>query len=328
MNLSTSFGGLTLRNPFIVSSCSLTARPEKNLELEKAGAGAIVLKSIFEEEIMAQVNSMDHDDVPIEGYDYVSFYQKQHCLDEYCRLIRDTKQVCSIPVIASVNCFTGTEWTAYAKMFQDAGADAIELNVMRIVSDYDYNYGTLEQQHVELLRAVKAAVTIPVIMKLGHHFTNVVPLVGRLRAEGAAAVVLFNKMCPLDFDVEKLSVRKGEVLSNGSELSEVLRWTALTSAKLPAMPLVASGGVVDGEAFVKVLLAGASAAEVCSVLYKQGVGAVTEMVACLNEWMTRHQCDTIDQVKGRLNASHRHDGDRFERIQFFSNISQAKNDLN
>lgn len=328
MDLTTSFGGLTLRNPFIVSSCSLTSQPEKNQEMEKAGAGALVLKSIFEEEIMAQVNSMDHDDVPIEGYDYISFYQKQHCLDEYCRLIRDTKRLCSIPVIASVNCYTGSEWTAYAKMFQDAGADAIELNVMRIVSDFDYGYGSLEQQHVDLLRAVKSVVTIPVIMKLGHNFTNVVPLAGRLRAEGAAAVVLFNKMSPLDFDIEKLTLRKGEVLSGGSELSEVLRWTALTSAKLPALPLLASGGVVDGEAFVKVLLAGASAAEVCSVLYKQGVGAITEMVAFLNDWMVRHHCDTVDQMRGRLNASHRHDGDRFERIQFFSNISQAKNDLN
>lgn len=328
MNLSTSFGGLTLRNPFIVSSCSLTAHPEKNLEMEKAGAGAIVLKSIFEEEIMAQVGNMDHDPLGIEGYDYISFYQKQHCLDEYCQLIRDTKKVCTIPVIASVNCFTGTEWTAYAKMFQEAGADAIELNVMRIVSDYDYNYGTLEQQHVELLRAVKAAVTIPVIMKLGHHFTNVVPLVARLRTEGAAAVVLFNKMCPLDFDIEQLSVRMGDFISDGRELSEVLRWTALTSAKLPAMPLLASGGVIDGASFVKVLLAGATAAEVCSVVYKKGVGAITEMVADLNDWMMRHHCESVEQMRSRLNATHRHDGDRFERIQFFSNISQAKNDLN
>lgn len=323
MNLTTTFAGLTLRNPFIVSSCSLTAQPEKNAEMERAGAGAIVLKSIFEEEIMAQVNSVDHDPLGIEGYDYVSFYQKQHCLDEYCKLIRETKKLCTIPVIASVNCYTGSEWTAYAKMFQEAGADAIELNVMRIVSDYDYTYGTMEQQHVELLRAVKASVDLPIIIKLGHNFTNVVPLIGRLRSEGAAAVVLFNKMAPLDFDVEKMSVRMGEVLSNGSELSEVLRWTALASAKLPAMPLIASGGVVDGNALVKVILAGATAAEVCSTIYTHGHHAITEMVATLNDWMTRHHCETIDQMRGRMNAEHREDGGRFERIQFFSNISQA-----
>lgn len=323
MDLKTTFGGLTLNNPFIVSSCSLTAHPDKNREFEQAGAGAIVLKSIFEEEILAEISSVDHDAANIGGYDYVSFYQKQHRLDEYCKLIRETKQACNIPVIASINCCSDSaEWIAFAKRFQEAGADAIELNVMRIESDIDYNYGALEQRHIDIVKAVRAVVTVPIIVKLGHNLTNVVPLVARLRAEGASAVVLFNKMCPLDFDIESLNTRMGEVLSDRRDLSEVLRWTALCSAKVPQMPLLASGGVADGESMVKALLAGATAVEVCSALYSHGPAAISQAIQYLTDWMQRHHFESVSQFRARLNASHRSEGENFERIQFFSNISK------
>lgn len=202
-NMTTSFGGLLLRSPVIVGSCSLTSRPERCLEYERAGAGAVVIKSIFEEEILAEIDRYDHS-FHTEGYDYLRYYQMERRLDEYCDIIRRTKALCSIPVIASVCCATAGAWVSYAGRFEEAGADAVELNVMRLESDPVYVDGDLERMHVEMFKAVKHRIEIPVIVKIGHTFTNVIPLVRRLTFEGAAAVVLFNKMCPVDIDTDTL----------------------------------------------------------------------------------------------------------------------------
>jgi len=321
MDMSIKVGGLKLRNPFIVSSCSLTANPENNLEFEKAGAGAIVLKSIFQEEILAEMASYDSSVHP-EAYDYLGAYTQESWFSEYCKLISDTKRLCTIPVIASINCSNADGWASFAKRFVDAGADAIEINVMRIEGGADYSYGELEKQHIAILKAVKAAVSVPVIVKVGQNFTNVVPLVHELYKEGAAAVVLFNKMCPVDIDVDTLSFKMGNVISSASELPNVLRWTALASASLPAMPIIASGGVIDGPAMAKAILSGAYAVEVCSALYAKGAPVIGEMLAYLDSWMKEHHFASIEHFKASMNASHHEGSTNFERIQFFKNITK------
>lgn len=323
MNTSVKLGDLCLKTPFIVSSCSLTTNPANCSAYEKAGAGAIVLKSIFQETILAEVASMDMS-AHAEAYDYLGVYHEQACIQHYCDLIKETKKVCSIPVVASVNCTDATGWVSYAKKFQEAGADAIELNVMRLESAVSYNHGDLENQHVAILKAVKEIVSIPVIMKIGHCFTNTVQLVASLKAAGAAAVVLFNKMCPVDIDIEALSYKMGKAVSGENEIYDTMRWTALASANVPSATILASGGVRNGEDLVKVILSGAKAAEVCSVLYEKGPEAITEMMSTLTSWMEKHGYASVDDYCGMMNASKHEGAAQFERIQFVKNITRSK----
>ena len=314
--LETTFAGLTLKNPFIVSSCNLTNSAEKNRRWEEAGAGAVVLKSLFEEEIEAESGWMQSG-VHAEEQDYLFAYYRAHRLDEYIRLIKDTKQVCSIPVIASINCFRSTGWTDFAKQIELAGADALELNVMSVCAEVDFTYGDYERLHVDILKEVRKNVSIPVIVKLGRHFTNCVPLIHQLYANGASAVVLFNRMAAPDFNINTLSYANAEALGYSSDLYESLRWIGLASDAVPKLSYVASGGVVNGESMVKALLAGASAVEVCSVLYRRGASPVQEMLDFLYTWMEKHNFKHISEFKGKLNARNQGSAAAFERSQFF-----------
>lgn len=318
--LETSFAGIELKNPLIVSSSGLTNSVEKNKKWENAGAGAIVLKSLFEEQIMLEATGMQNSEYP-EGNDYLHTYYRGHCLNEYIEMLKGTKSVCSIPVIASINCYSDAEWTDFARSLEEAGADAIELNIMAIQSDLDYKYGSFEQRHIDILNKVKKVVKIPVIVKLGSHFTNCIPLINQLYANGAAAVVLFNRMASPDIQINTKSYIGGEVLGHPSDLSEVIRWVGLTSARVPNLDLIASGGVWDGAALVKTILVGAAAAEVCSTLYRHGVEQVQAMLQFVETWMEENNYQSVGQFKGLMNANRAKDGTAFERTQFFKYFS-------
>jgi dihydroorotate dehydrogenase (fumarate) len=318
--LETTFAGMNLRNPFIVSSSSLTNTPEKNLRWEEAGAGAVVLKSLFEEEIEAESESMvlgRH----TEESDYLYTYYRAGRLDHYLKLIAQSKKKCSIPVIASINCFRNSEWTDFAFHIANAGADALELNIMSLCSDEDYVYGSYEHRHIEILKQIKQTVDIPVIIKLGHNFTNPLPLVKQLYANGVAAVVLFNRMVSLDIHIDKLTYTHGNIGGHVSDLYEVLRWMGIISTHIPSLNLAASGGVADGEALVKAILAGASAVEVCTALYRNGAPIIGATLEFLSEWMKKNHYTYVSQFRGLMNAGKEQANDRFERVQFFKNYS-------
>lgn len=319
--LMTTFAGLNLRNPFIVSSCNLTNSAVKNKKWEDAGAGAVVLKSLFEEEIEAEADWMS-EGTHTEEMDYLKTYQRAHRLEEYLNLIRESKALCSIPVIASINCFRLTEWTEFAKQIEQAGADAIELNIMSVCSDLDYEYGSFEREHVEIVKKVKQTVTIPIIVKLGKNLTNPVPLIHQLYANGVAGVVLFNRMASPDIFLKDMTYGKGEILGHPSDLSESLRWIGLASHKMKKMSYVASGGVADGDSIVKSLLVGASAVEVCSVLYREGAGAIKNMLSFLEEWMEVNGYENVSDFKGVMNAGKTGGGAVFERSQFFKTFGK------
>jgi len=319
--LETTFAGLKLRNPFIVSSCNLTNSAEKNKKWEDAGAGAVVLKSLFEEEIEAEADWMN-EGAHAEELDYLKTYQRTHRLEEYLNLIKETKAVCTIPVIASVNCFRLTEWTEFAKQMEQAGADAIELNIMSINADLDYEYGAFEREHIEIAKKIKQTVNIPFIVKLGKNLTNPLPLIHQLYAHGASGVVLFNRMVTPDIHIDKMTYSIGEVLGNKTDLYDSLRWIGLASHRVPKLSYAASGGVGDGEAMIKTLLAGASAVEVCSVLYKEGAGAIQRMLGVLDAWMEKNNYEQIADFKGLMNAGKTGGGAAFERTQFFKNFGK------
>ena len=319
--LETTFAGLKLKNPFIVSSCNLTNSAEKNKKWEDAGVGAVVLKSLFEEEIEAEADWMN-DGTHAEELDYLQTYYRAHRLEEYLRLIKETKALCSIPVIASINCYQLTGWTDFAKQMQQAGADAIELNIMSVCSELDYEYGAYERLHIDIVQKIRQVVSLPIVVKLGRNLTNPMPLIHQLYAHGVAGVVLFNRMASPDFNIDTLKFANAEALGHSSDLYESLRWVGLASERVPALSYAASGGVTDGASLVKALLAGASAVEVCSALYRHGVPQVQEMLAFLSEWMAQHNFKKISDFKGLMNAQKTGSASAFARSQFFKQFGK------
>ena len=207
--LKTTFAGLSLRNPIIISSSSLTNSAEKNKKLELAGAGAIVLKSVFEEQIMMEAHHMATYGSP-EGDDYLSTYVRSHALNEYISLIEQTKKLCTIPVIASINCFSNSEWTDFARTVETAGADALEINILSLhaapslQTEKEYQCGSFEQRHIDIVSSIKKQISIPVIVKLGSNLTNPIALINQLYANGANAVVLFNRFYQPDINIDTI----------------------------------------------------------------------------------------------------------------------------
>lgn len=321
-DLKTTFAGLTLKNPVIISSSGLTNSADKNAKLEAAGAGAIVLKSLFEEQIMLEADRLRNPSYYPEGSDYLAEYIRNHKLVEYLELIKESKKRCTIPVIASINCYTNSEWVDFAKQIEEAGADALEVNILALQSDIQYIYGSFEQRHIDILQEIRKNVRIPVIMKLGSNLTNPIALIDQLHANGAAAIVLFNRFYQPDIDVEKMEHSSGDVFSNNSDFSMTLRWIGIASAQVSKMDYAASGGTHKPEAIVKAILAGASAIEVCSAIYQNTNLFIGELNRYLSAWMERKGFERISQFKGKLNAKDVEGINTFERTQFLKYFSE------
>ncbi|WP_418660879.1 dihydroorotate dehydrogenase-like protein [Bacteroides ilei] len=320
VQLKTTFAGLNLENPIIISSSGLTNSVEKIKKLEEAGAGAVVLKSVFEEQINMQAGAMQGYGSP-EADDYLGTYVRSHALNEHINLIEQAKKACKIPVIASINCYSDSEWVDFAKMMENAGADALEINILTLQTEKDYTPGSFEQRHIDILRHIKKSVNIPVIMKLGSNFTNPIALINQLYANGAAAVVLFNRFYQPDINIETLTFTNTNVMSNPSELADRLRWTAIASAAVPQVDYAISGGVHCGKGVIKAILAGASAVEICSAIYQYGNKEIATMKNELKEWMESNGYDTLNQFKGKMNANAAGDINPFERTQFMKYYS-------
>lgn len=241
--LETTFAGLKLKNPIIISSSGLTDSAAKNQKLYEAGAGAIVLKSLFEEQIMMEADWLGDPNMYPEGSDYLVGYIREHKLGEYLNLIKETKKVCDIPVIASINCYQDADWIEFARKIEEAGADALEVNILALQTDIQYAYGSFEQRHIDILSHIRKTVNIPVIMKLGDNLTNPIALIDQLYANGAAAVVMFNRFYQPDIDIEKMAQSAGSVFSTDADLSKSLRWIGIASAAVSKLDYAASGGI-------------------------------------------------------------------------------------
>lgn len=315
-DLKTTFAGLTLKNPIIISSSGLTNTPEKNKKLAEAGAGAIVLKSLFEEQITLEAEQMQDSVYYPEGGDYLVAALRQHKVSEYLRLITESKKVCNIPIIASINCYSDSSWQTFAKEIEKAGADALEINILALQTEENYQFGSFELRHIDILRHIKEQIQIPVIMKLGNNLTNPVALITQLCANGASAVVMFNRFYQPDIDIDKVEQTAGQVFSNGSELANSLRWIGITSSIVDGISYAASGGVHTPKDVVKAILAGASAVEVCSTIYKNGKEIIKPMLNFLSMWMNDKGFERISQFKGKLNVKDIQGVNTFERTQF------------
>ena len=314
--LKTSFAGIELKNPIIIGSCGRTNDAANIKAFEDAGAAAVVLKSLFEENITRQTTSMTDISAHSEEADYLRSYLRSEMLHEYIELIRSAKLLCSIPVIASINCFTEGEWTEFAAAIEQAGADALELNVMSIRTSVNYTDGDFERLHIDIIKSVRQRIGIPVIVKLGSGLTNPVSLISKLHAYGAAGTVLFNRLYRPDIDIEKMEYTSGGVFGTSEELSASLRWTGLASAAVRQMSFALSGGVLSGDDVVKAILAGASAVEVCSAVYRSGTEWIASASARISEWQARHGFGSPSEYCGRMNARDTENAERLERTQF------------
>jgi dihydroorotate dehydrogenase (fumarate) len=322
IDLSTKFAGLTLKSPVIVSSSGLTNSIERIKKIAAAGAGAVVLKSLFEEQINYEVGNLSAESDYPEALDYVRTYARENSLDNYLSLITEAKGFVDIPVIASINCVSADEWIDFAKRIEDSGADALELNIYFLPIDKDKDPREYEKVYLNLVAEVKSKTTLPVIVKLGPGFSNVTWMVNQLYMRGAAAVVLFNRFYAPDIDTDDFTFGSAEVLSSPAELRNSLRWIGIVSSQVDQIDLGASTGVHSGMAVVKQILAGADAVQVCSVLYRNGIDYIRDMLTEMKKWMEKKGYETPDQFRGKMNYSSLKDPSVYERAQFIKYFSK------
>ena len=322
VDLSVKYAGLELKSPIIVSSSGLTSSVSRIRKIADAGAGAVVLKSLFEEQIQYEIGAMDTGSDYPEAGDYLRTYARDNSIGDYLKLIKEAKEAVSIPVIASVNCYSANEWVDFTVQMQEAGADAIELNVYYLANDRKKDPRVYENVYLEILENVKKKVSIPVVMKLGMHFSNLTWMVEQLSIRGAAGVVLFNRFYAPDINTDDLTMGSGEVLSSPADIRNSLRWVGIISSEIENFDIAASTGVHNGLGAVKQLLAGAASVQVCSVLYRNGIDYVREIISELKNWMEKKKYNSIDEFKGKMSYSSLKDPSAYERAQFIKYFSK------
>lgn len=323
ISLETKYLGLSLKTPLIISSSGLADSVEKIVNLENAGAGAVVLKSLFEEQIKAEAGAMIHsniDNYP-DAADYINSYIKDNSLEQYLTLIEQAKKETAIPVIASINCYSTDEWINFARKIELAGADALELNIFYLITDKDFTSRDLEKNYFDIVVKIKNIIKIPVVIKLNPHFTNLCYVVDQLFYRGASGVVLFNRFYEPDIDIHTKKLKSAEVFSTPTDLRTTLRWVAITSSQIEEIDISASTGVHSSEAMIKLLLAGAKTVQICSVVYKKGPEVIGLMLNELNEWMKEINYKSIEDFRGLLNYKHVADPSVYERSQFMKYFS-------
>lgn len=322
--IKVNFAGLVLNSPIIVGSCSQTASVAKIQEFEKAGAGAVVLKSLFEESITREVASHGSalDEHP-EAYDYITGYLSEKVVEDYLNLIREAKKQVNIPVIASIACHTDGKWEEFASKIEEAGADALELNVMSICTKRNYTLGEFEKTHEAIVSNVSSKINIPLIVKIGANISNPVALADSLYARGAKAIVLFNRFYPTDIDIDKMEFTMSNPFTSVSDLPQSIRWSGIISASVPQLPVAVSGGVDSWKGVVKSILSGAVAVEVVSAIMKNGAKWITEANEALAAWQNEKEYETINEYRGKMNASEPENADRLMRTQFLKYFSEV-----
>lgn len=327
IDLSVKYLGLSLKNPLIVGSCGLTNSVEDVKALEKNGAGAVVLKSIFEEEIRLEyekeMSNVAFDESNLEYYDYFDYQIKENNVKKYIQLIEACKKEIKIPIIASVNCTSSAEWTFFAKKIQKAGADALELNAFIMPSDLTRSSEETENIYFKLIENVKKEVSIPISLKISYYFSNVASMIKKLSDTGIAGIVLFNRFYSPDIDIENRKIISTHVLSSPAELSISLRWIAIMANRV-SCDLAASTGVHDGKDVIKQLLVGADAVQAVSTFYKNGTSHIATMLNEIGVWMKDNNYNSISEFKGSMSQIKSQNPAAIERVQFMKYFGDMK----
>ena len=319
--LKTTYLGLPLTSPLIVSSSSLTSTPDRLREAEDSGAGAVVLKSLFEEQINFYSNTLSENESYPEADDYISYYTRSRGVDEYLNLIRTAKESLGIPVIPSINCISAKGWVDFAKNIASAGADALEINVFFLPTDSKTSSADAEKLYFTLIEKLVKIIDIPVVIKIGQRFSNILYIIDQFYRRGVKGVVMFNRFYEPDIDIETMNIVPSSVFSTESERRYVLRWIAMASAMNIKIDISASTGAHSGDDAIRYLLAGADSVQVCSVLYNNGLGYLKKMNRQMADWMERKGFRGIEDFRGRLNYLNFENPVVFERTQFMKYFS-------
>ncbi len=329
VDLTTKYLGLSLKNPIVPSASPLSKKLSGIHQLEDAGAAAITMYSLFEEQIdieaLARHEFLEQTVfMSAEATAYFPKFADYNCGPEsYLELIHEAKAAVDIPIIGSLNGVTPGGWTRYAKLIEQAGADALELNVYLIPTRVNLTSDGVENTYLEILREVKAQVKIPVAMKLSPFFSAMPNVAYRLDHAGADALVLFNRFYQPDFDLEELAVVPHLVLSNSNEMRLPLRWIAILFGHVKAS-LALTTGVHSAEDAVKAIMAGADIVNVASLLLERGPAAITGLVSGLAQWMEGHEYESVAQMKGALSQRNVAEPAAFERANYMKILGSWK----
>lgn len=325
ISLRTKYLGLDLKNPLVASSGPLTGRLDTLMKLEEAGAAAVVLPSLFEEQITREeVEIALLYDFNNEGFaeaqSYLPEMEDYHTgPDTYLRLVRQAKQSLTIPVIGSLNGTSKGGWIHYGKIIEEAGADALELNIYYLPTDPDTTALQVENQYLELVSGVRGAVSIPLAVKMGPFFSSIANMAKRLFSTGADGLVLFNRFLQPDIDLETLAVEPRLVLSSSDELRLPLRWIAILRSYFE-QSLAATTGVHTPDDVIKLLLAGADVAMTTSALLKHGPGLISDLLVGLRTWLEEKEYVSVEQMKGSMSQRNSPDPAAFERANYVRTI--------
>lgn len=323
--LSVDYMGLRLKSPFIAGSSGFTAKVENIVALEKAGVGAVVLKSLFEEQINNEAEFLNEQSALYpENMDYLYNYMKEHSLEKYLNLIREAKVAVKIPVIASVNCYGSGNWLSFVKEIQKAGADAIEINIYSLPLSKSRSSESFEDEYLTVVKSLTKECSIPVAVKIGNNFTTLPRFVDSLKICGADAVVMFNKYYHPDIDLKTLSIIGANPFSKEGDSLEELRWIAIISSMVNGLDISASTGILSADDAIKMILSGAKTVQLCSALYKNGVGEVEKFLAGLNIFMSEKGYSSLDDFRGKLNYSNIPSPEKYERVQFLKTFGGQK----
>jgi len=322
--LTTNYLGLELKNPIIVASSGLTDSVEKIKELEENGAAAIVLKSLFEEEIIMEMEEKIHamTNRPFiypETFDYMDEEPHEDILRKYLKLIQDAKAAVSIPVIASINCVSAQKWTYFSREIEKAGADALEVNLFVLPTDMNRTGEENEQIYIDVLKTVKEQVAIPVALKISPYHSNLANTIKRLDDLKVDGIVMFNRFYTPDFDIHNLKVTSGHILSNADDYKNTLRWIGIMSERVNCS-LAGTTGIHTSESIIKNILAGADAVQLASVLYKNGPEYIDILTKEIYSWMKEHGFKSIRDFQGKMSQSKSNDPAAFERVQFMKHF--------
>lgn len=303
MDTRTKYLGLNLKSPIVVGSCGLTSDVDKMVEMEKAGAGAVVLKSVFEEQIIYDIKRNTHIVAPTDNYgdsyEYIAAHVADDSLNKHFQMIREAKKRLSIPVIGSINCFSYENWLTYAKRFQEAGCDALELNMAILPYETSLSSDDVERTFNQIINTLRKTLSIPISIKVGTYFTDMAKQMQQLSWMGIQGVTMFNKSIQVDIDTEKETLMNASFLSNPDEIHNTLRWVAILSKKMRC-DISASTGVYSADDVVKMLLAGATTVQVVSCLYKNGIDTLRELNDGLVAWMEKKCYESVDKFRGKL----------------------------
>jgi len=325
MNLTTHYLGMELKNPLVPSASPLMHELDTIKKLEDAGAAAVVLHSLFEEQIRHESRELDHHlTAGTESFaEALTYFPEPSEFklgpEEYLEHIGKAKAAVSIPVIASLNGTTPGGWTDYAKKMADAGADALELNLYSIPTDRGAAAADVEKAYLEIVRAVRGSVKVPVAVKLSPYFTNTAHAAAAFVQAGADGLVLFNRFYQPDIDLEELEVRPDVSLSTSADIRLPLRWIAILHGRIEA-DLAATGGVHDAKDAVKYLMAGANAVMLCAALLKKGPGELAVIERGLREWMEKKEYESVEQMRGSMSQKKVGDPTAFERAQYMRTL--------